>query len=140
MNPRDIKIRLATNEDGQRIGGLLKASGFHFDDFQINWSDIYPYWLVAEVAGEVIGCVQACPSKPIGQIGLLSVDETVGIKARAIAYKTLVMGAAATLYMAGCQLASGVISDDEESWFGIAQKRGWTFIDSGNIVMKRLHQ
>lgn len=44
-------IRLAQNEDGDRLKELLKDQII----YDMDWSDIYPYWLVAKKDGKVVG-------------------------------------------------------------------------------------
>ncbi len=40
-----MKVRLASNDDGPRIGELARASGFGLEG--IDWSSVHPFWLVA---------------------------------------------------------------------------------------------
>ncbi len=41
-----MKVRLARDADGPRIGELARASGFGLEG--IDWSSVHPFWLVAE--------------------------------------------------------------------------------------------
>ena len=52
-----IDVRLAQNEDGIAIAALIKEMGFAGIQ-DLDWSDIYPYWLVAEMDGEIVGAVE----------------------------------------------------------------------------------
>ncbi len=40
-----MKVRLAQDADGPRVGELARASGFAVDG--IDWSSVHPFWLVA---------------------------------------------------------------------------------------------
>ncbi len=41
-----MKVRLAQDADGPRIGELARASGFGVEG--IDWATVHPFWLVAE--------------------------------------------------------------------------------------------
>ena len=62
-----IEIGLASNEDGDGIHRLVLTSGFEIPG--LDWHDIYPHWLVAEIEGKIVGCLQVCLGKPIGYAG-----------------------------------------------------------------------
>lgn len=134
MNPRNIKIRLAVNADGPIVGSIVEQEN---EAFSFDWSDIYPYWLVAEHEGEIIGAIQVAYSKPMGRIETLCFREGVIGKTRAITAKKLAMHAASTLRIGGCQGAVAVILDGFEGWKRIAARRGWKSYGNGVTFVKR---
>ena len=129
-------IRLATNADGPEIGELVEAGGFRVDG--IDWSDIEPYWLVAENGAGIIGCLQVLPGKPIGRIEFLVVDEGLSHRERALVSKALGIQGYATLKMAGSQAASNLVNFKDKGFKRILKRRGARVMASGNMFLKRL--
>ena len=132
-----IEIRLASNEDGDRIRELVKQVGF-LDADNLDWRDIYPYWLVARIRGEVMGCIQVAMSKPVGYAEMLSIDQSVGHKTRALLVRELVLQANATLAKGGASMVAGLISFELKSFKRILKKHGAKVIRTGNVLAKRL--
>lgn len=65
------KIRPAQDSEGEAIYKLLKEVGLVPEG--LDWSRVYPSWIVAEYKNEIIGCAQVLPGKPLGHIGFLAV-------------------------------------------------------------------
>jgi ribosomal protein S18 acetylase RimI-like enzyme len=68
INP---KIRIATDDDAKDIREILDLNGQIPDGH--DWTEIGPYWVVAEYDETVVGCAQALLGKPFGHIGFLAV-------------------------------------------------------------------
>jgi len=133
-----IAIRLAQNDDGRVLGNLVSRNGFYFEDFDIDWSRIYPYWLVAEVNGMIVGALQVCPGAPLGRLELLCTEPRLRKRQKAKVVRGLVDAGQATLLAAGSQLASGVIPHKMKSYKEIAKSRGWRTLSTGNLMAKKL--
>ncbi len=131
-----IKIRIAQNSDGKIIEHLVKSSGFDIKD--IDWNDVYPYWLVADLNGEVIGCIQTCISKPIGRLEMLAVIEDLNPVLRSIVVKSLLYAGGATLKAAGAQIAMSMIEFGSQSFKKLLKRRGCVVVGQGNMIAKRL--
>jgi hypothetical protein len=58
----------------------------------LQWDRIAPYWLVAEIGGEIVGALQTCPSRPIGRLEMLSLDRDLTHGAKALTVKALAYG------------------------------------------------
>ena len=129
-------IRLATDEDGPEIGNLVWQGGFRVDG--IDWTDIGPYWLVAENGAGIVGCIQVCPGKPIGRAEFLSVDEKLTHREQAVISKALVIQGCATLSLWGSQAASSMVSFKNKGFKRILKRRGARVMSSGNMFLKRL--
>ena len=71
----NITVRLASNYEGDLIRELVYQNGFDLD--WIDWNDIYPFWLVALMEENIVGCIQVCLSRPIGRIELLSINPDI---------------------------------------------------------------
>ena len=132
-----IEIGLASNDDGSRLRELSKQAGFLSAD-DLDWSDIYPYWLVARIKGEVMGCIQIAMSKPVGYAEMLNIDQSVGHKSRVLMVKELVLQANATLARGGASMVFGMIPFELKSYKKILKKHGAVVVASGNVLAKRL--
>lgn len=137
-----MKIRMAQDDDGETIRELVTGAGFSIDD--LDWSRVYPYWLVAESFDKssggagVIGCIQVCIGLPVGRLEMLGVARVLSDSQRAKAVKALLLYGAATLQQAGAGLAMGVIPFELRAYTKILTRRGVRVVNRGNIVAKRL--
>ena len=131
-----IDIRLAQNDDGATIERLSKAGGFNVDD--LDWSDIYPHWLVAENGKGIIGCIQVSLGKPIGRLEMLGIDPELTHRERAMTAKHLVSSGSATLKKGGAQVSMSVVSFGLKSFKKVMKKRGAIVACQGNVMIRRL--
>ena len=126
-------IRLARNEDGPRISDLV------FVPIDLDWSDIYPYWLVAEKDGKVVGCLNVAASKPIGMLDFLGLDESLSSHARGKVVRELVFQGIATLKAGGSQACLSVVPFELKSYKRVLKKHFNAVVaGQGNMIMKRL--
>ena len=65
------RVRLAEDWDAGAIQELLKENFQLIDG--LSWVGLRPYWIVAEHKGQIVGCVQALPGRPVGHMGCLVV-------------------------------------------------------------------
>ncbi len=80
-----ITVRLASDEDGPRIGELAVSNGFGvFEDgvWEMDWSQVAPSWLVAEEDGKIIGAIQVLIARPIGRIEMLFMDTELSLRGK----------------------------------------------------------
>ena len=131
-----IEIRMAQDDDGETIHELVTGAGFSIDD--LDWSRVYPHWLVAENGAGVVGCVQVCPSLPVGRLEMMGTSKALSNSQRAKTVKALLLYGAATLQQAGAGLAMGVIPFEMRSYTRILKRRGAVVVNRGNIIAKRL--
>lgn len=127
-------IRLAQNEDGERIKVLVEPQIQSLD-----WSDIYPYWLVAEKDGKVVGCLNVATSKPIGRLDCLAVDPTLGPHAKGRVVRALILQGLATLKQDGASASVSQIPFDLKAYKRILKKHfGAVVIGQGNMILRTL--
>ncbi len=131
-----IKIRLAQNEDGPRIGELARASGFGVEG--IDWSSVHPFWLVAERDGEMVGAVQIILAKPIGWIEMLVLDPNLTRREQVMAVKALIDRSLLSLKVFGAQLAMWSVPHELEGYKRVLERRGAVVTSTGNVMAKRL--
>lgn len=132
-----VTIRLARNDDAKVVADLAACSGFAFEPW-MDWSDLFPHWLLADHDGKPVGTIQICYGKPVGRIEILGIPEEVPRKLRGVVVRELVTAGLATLREYGAQAVSGMIPFSMPSYKKAAKRRGWITLDSGNIMLARL--
>ena len=126
-------IRLASNEDADRIKELLSPK------IELDWSDIYPYWLVAEREGEIVGCINVALSKPIGILDQLAVDPSLNSHVKGKVVRALILQGLGTLNAAGIFHAASMIPFELKSFKRVLKKHfGSVVVNQGNIVLTRV--
>lgn len=127
-------IELATNDEGEEIGRLVKSNGFLIN---VDWSEVYPHWLVAKLNGEIVGCLQVLAGKPIGRAEMLGTSTKFkDIKRAQIAWR-LIVSALALLKASGAQYISMMILFENKHFKRLVKKRGAWTIGQGNIMIAR---
>jgi hypothetical protein len=132
-----VEIRLGKNGEGQRIKELLLADGVVGIE-GLDWSRIEPYWLVADLDGEVVGCLQVCLGLPMGRLELLATDKEMPHRMRATVVRELLLQGVATLTRLGAGMATGMVSFDQKAYKKMLRRRGAVVIFSGNTYAKLL--
>jgi len=135
---KDLRIRLAEKEDALKVKALITAVNpdGRFED--VDFSDLHPYWLLAENGRGAIGCIQMCPGRPIGRMEMLAVHDGLTHQQRAHVVKRLTDIAMVALKQQGSQYASGVVPFTAKSWKKVIKRRGGEVVSSGNLMMRRL--
>ncbi len=133
-----INMRLAVADDAIAMECLADYSGFFTIGFDIDWSDIYPHWIVAEIDGTVVGAIEVCPGKPIGRLEFLMIGPGLSHTRRAKVTMQLIYAGMATLRQGGSQLCCWTVSFEQKSYRAILEKRGAETTLQANIMYKRL--
>ncbi len=131
-----LTVRIASDDDGPRIGELGREQGFPIDD--IDWSRVNPYWLVAEDDGRIIGALQFCLALPMGWLEMMFINQELSHRERAQTVKALVERGLLALKAFGAQLAMGSVSLEMKSFKRIMKRRGGVVLSSGSLMAKRL--
>jgi len=132
FNPQ---IFIAQNEDGPAIGELVKSNGSYFE---ADWTDIFPYWLVAKYEGEIIGCLQILPGKPVARAEMLCTKLDLDGPKRANVGWRLIQAGLNTLRISGAEHVNSIISFDNKHFKKLLKKRGWQIVNQGNLMMARI--
>src|SRR5688572_5290081 len=66
------KIRLANDTEGHIICNILGRADEHVPD-DLDWSRVWPHWLIASYKGVDCGVINVLPGRPLGYIGSLAV-------------------------------------------------------------------
>ncbi|MES0339848.1 MAG: hypothetical protein ABUK15_07315 [Anaerolineales bacterium] len=128
-------IRLARNEDGKRLEELAsKQVGKGLD-----WSNVYPYWLVAEKEGKIIGCLSVALGKPVGRLDILALDDSLSPHSRSRAVRGLILQGMATLKADGSTACLSVVPFKLKAYKRILKKHFDVEVaGQGNMIIKRL--
>jgi hypothetical protein len=133
-----VTVRLAKNADGPRIGELLAASGFKSDGWDIDWSDIEPWWLVAEIDGVVEGAVQVCLAKPIARVEMLGINPELSYRDRSLVASKLDKQWQANVKISGASGLAGTVAYELDGFLRVASRRGYVNVAEGCVMMKRV--
>lgn len=136
MSKPNITVTLAQNGDGDVVKNLVLHSGQTFEG--LDWHDIYPHWLLAQIESKPAGCLQVCVSKPVGRLEILSISPALGHRDRACVVKALVRQGMETLRLGGVGMAVGLIPFEFKGYKKLVKRRGGTVIGSGNLLARRL--
>ena len=132
-----IEVRIAGPDDAVTVSRLVSEAGFAVLD-DLDFSDLYPNWLVAEVDGMVMATVQVLPARPIGYIEYLAADEDLDRKTHTRVLKKLTLSAFVTLKKAGAQMAGFIIPFELKSFKNVIKRRGAVVLASGNFMAVRI--
>jgi hypothetical protein len=131
-----VTLRLAEPTEGPRIRNLLLENG-QADLEWLDWSDIGHHWIVAELDGELVGCLQHCPGKPFSRLEYLTASKALPHRQRALLLRNLGYAGKAAAQAYGAQASLCVIQDEDASWTRIIQRRGGLPVGHGTMMMWR---
>lgn len=131
-----IAIRLAAPEEGPLVGSLVKAFGGPQWEW-LDWSSVYPYWLIGEVNGHPEGTIMASPGRPFGRVECLCVNPALPKRVRAALSRDLGYAGVACCRAQGAQAVWSNFDQTDIHWAHIAARRGWAPVGQGIFAMKR---
>ena len=132
-----VTIRMAKSDEGPLVASIYDRCGGCPAPW-IDWSDIFPFWLVGEVDGTPSGIIMASPGKPFGRVDFLYTLPTLTMRQRAILSRDLGFAGAESCRLLGSSAVLSTISAQEQSWKRVAQRRGWQPICDGTFLVKRV--
>lgn len=131
-----ITIRLAGKHEGPLVKHLFTQGGGPAWDW-LDWSHVYPYWLIGEVDGHPKGTIMVHPGTPFGRMEFLTLDQTLPLKTKARLCRDLSYAGIASCKQMGAQAVISNIDSGDRSWSRIAARRGWVSTGEGSYMMKR---
>lgn len=132
-----IKIRIASDEDGPTIGALAWDNGFRLKG--VTWERVYPYWLVAELEGRIIGALQISHGIPVGRVETLCMADGLSHRERAICTRQILLAAMVILRSSGAQAFTSLVPFKLKSYKRLIKNRGGKVMDSGNMMIFPLY-
>jgi len=133
----DVKVRLAQNDEAQIVANLVSEI-FDMGGWVPEFEKVYPDWLVAEIAGEIVGAINIRLSRPFSSVEMLSMDPTLTPRERGSVTSLLTDSARAIAAGNGSVAVSSMIPDSMESYLKVAERRGYVVGNHGSIVFGRI--
>lgn len=126
-------IRAGQQGEGEAIGKLLMGAGFGLEG--IDWSEVHTSFLVAEIAGQLVACLQICPSRPVGRLEMLAVTEHLEPLMKARLTGEILETGLMVLKGCGSQLVAGMVPFTQKQYRRVLKKRGAWIADTGHLLM-----
>ncbi len=133
----DIKVRLAQNEEAPIVQSFFDRV-FQMGDWKIDLDAIFPYWLVAEIAGEIVGVLNIRISMPISTLEFLSLDQGLDQEDRRRVTLLLLDSAMAICGANGSQGVSAMVAHDKTHFADFLRKNGHLSGADGTIFFGRI--
>lgn len=133
---RKVTVRIAENADGPAIKTLLAAQGGMAEG--VDFSAVKPYWIVAEIDGGVVGCMQTVVSRPIGHLENLGVRQDLSSLQRGEVLRQLVLDGAAILYNHGVTHIRFFTGFEQKGLKRALKKRGAAVVEPGLLMQLRI--
>ena len=115
MSRPDIKVRMAQDDEAHIVEELFDGI-FHMGDWHPKFESIFPYWLVAEISGEIVGTINIRISMPISSIELLAMRQDLGKVNKKRGTAMLLDSAICICGAAGSDGVSSMIPDELSSY------------------------
>lgn len=128
-----VLIRPAYKEDEAVLRHLLEVCDtYHWVD-DLDWSEVYPFWALADLKGEIAGAIQICAGKPIGHLEFLLLDNLSQLD-RARVTKALLLNGLQSLKNMGSQVVTGMVPHQEKTYKKMIKNRGGIVVSTGNLM------
>ena len=122
---------MAKNSDGATVQAIV---GRTWPVAHLDFSEIEPYWLLAECDGEPVGVVQVLAGKPVGRVEFLCVRDDVHEVTRGRAMKALFNTTTTVLAKYGSSVASAMVAFESKSVKRWMKRRGAIVMFNGNVM------
>jgi hypothetical protein len=133
----DIKVRLALDEEAPAVE-LLVANIFDMKGWDLKFEKIFPHWLVAEIAGEIVGTINVRLSHPISSIEMLAMDLKLSKIERSTVTMLLLDSAMVIAGAFGAEGISSMIPDTMESYREVMEDKGYVIGSQGSIIFGKM--
>jgi hypothetical protein len=137
MSRAQLSIRIVSDDDWRKLESLAENNDFVFEDFEIDWRSVAPYWVGAyHDEDNLVGALNVCPGRPIGRMECLFLLNGLSHRDRTIAARELLAMAEAVLRRQGAQIVCGLIEDGTPGYERIAERKGWVQLAHGTMYAK----
>ena len=120
----DIKVRLAQNDEAHLVEALFEET-FYMGGWHPKFKTVFPYWLVAEITGEIVGTINIRLSLPIASIEMLAMSPELGTIDRRRVTGMLLDSAIVICAALGAEAVSSIIPDAMESYREVLKDMGY---------------
>lgn len=132
-----VKVRMAQDDEASVVANLVSEI-FDMDGWMPEFERIFPYWLVAEIAGEVVGTINIRVSLPVSSIEMLAMDPTLTTVERHTVTFMLLDSAVACCGASGATVISSMVPDNLESYKEVLLERYAQVGNHGSILFGRI--
>lgn len=132
-------IRLAQPDEGVVVQAIYEQGGGPSAPW-LDWSEVYPFWLIGELNGVPSGIIMAMPGKPFGRVDFLYTLPTLSNRDKATLSRDLCYAAHDACRTFGSSAMVSVIADTDPTWHEIAVRRGWHPVCHGSLLCKPIKE
>lgn len=132
-----IACRLAYPDEGPLVKALFTKYYQEPCDW-LNFSNPFPHWIIAEQNGEPVGIAMLGVGNPFGWIEFLMVDHDVSQSTKGRIVSTIEDYAYDAMKAFGVSGVISTVSDDNQNFRKIVERRGFVPQGTGTIYLKRL--
>jgi hypothetical protein len=133
----DIKVRLAQDSEKEIVAGLVNEY-FRIGDWKLKFESVFPYWLVAEVAGEIVGTINIRISVPVSTAEMLMVKPEFDRPQRREIANLLIDAATVICGGHGAEAISAMVGEEMGSFVDFCRDIGGVDGGRGNILFRRI--
>lgn len=130
-----VVVRLATDGEGELIRDMMASEQVR----GLDWSRVYPYWLVAFHGAELVGAVHFVAGLPVGRLEMLVTKEGLDTHAKSSAMRALLLHGFRGHYENGASaVVASVPFTDKKQKRVLKDRLGGEIIDSANVIIRGL--
>ena len=129
---KQVTVRMAQAGDA---GALAALTATFLGPYKVNWAEATGDWMVAEVEGKVVGCLQLCLGRPIGRLEMLCVQEDLDARSKHAIMRELARGGMFALQQTGSQIITVFVAFESKGFKRMVKKYfGGRVTNSGNLL------
>jgi hypothetical protein len=133
----DVKVRLAQDSEAPIVANLV-SEVFDMGDWELEFKTVFPYWIVAEIAGEIVGTLNIRISLPISSMELLAMDPKLTKVERSTVSLLLLDTALVICGASGAEGVSTMVPDSLSSWLEVVTDHGLVAGSHGVMLFGRI--
>jgi hypothetical protein len=133
-----VTVALATPEDMDDVKRLCQQMGYGLPYNDIDWEGSFPYWIVARINEDIVGCLQVVPSRPMGYAEFMALDEALEPMPKARVFKALETQARAVMQLCGSSMMGCMVTFPFKNFKKLLKRRGYDVVASGNMLATRI--
>ena len=133
-----VTTALAKQSDMGDIMRLCQQMDYDLPYNDIDWEGSFPYWIVARINEDIVGCLQVVPSRPMGYAEFMALDEALEPMPKARVFKALETQARAVMQLCGSSMMGCMITFPFKNFKKLLKRRGYDVVASGNMLATRI--
>ena len=134
-----VSVTLAGPQNMADVARLCEQMGYNLPYDELDWEASFPYWLVARINEDIVGCLQVVPARPMGYVEFMSLDEALEPITKARVFKAIEEQAKAVMQLGGSTLMGCMITFPFKNFKRLLKRRGYDVVASGNVLATRIN-